>query len=109
MWLLTPHDHFWTTVPASSSCLISSALEQVADVRADERDLLAPGCPSLAGFLARVLDPRHPRGVRHSLTSLLLAAVAAVLAGARSFAAIGEWVATRRRTFWPCWAFAVTR
>jgi DDE_Tnp_1-associated len=31
--------------------------------------------------------------VRHSLTSLLLAAVAAVLAGARSFAAVGEWVA----------------
>jgi predicted transposase YbfD/YdcC len=31
--------------------------------------------------------------VRHSLTSLLLAAVAAVLAGARSFTAIGEWAA----------------
>jgi predicted transposase YbfD/YdcC len=31
--------------------------------------------------------------VRHTLTSLLLAAVAAVLAGARSFTAIGEWVA----------------
>ena len=43
--------------------------------------------------LARVPDPRDPRGVRHTLTSLLLAAVAAVLAGARSFTAIGEWVA----------------
>jgi predicted transposase YbfD/YdcC len=31
--------------------------------------------------------------VRHSLTSLLLAAGAAVLAGARSFTAIGEWAA----------------
>ena len=31
--------------------------------------------------------------MRHALTSLLLAAVAAVLAGARSFASIGEWVA----------------
>jgi len=40
-----------------------------------------------------VPDPRDPRGVRHSLTSVLLAAVAAVLAGARSFTAIGEWVA----------------
>lgn len=38
-------------------------------------------------------DPRDPRGVRHSLTSLLLAAVATVLAGARSFTAIGEWAA----------------
>ena len=31
--------------------------------------------------------------MRHTLTSLLLAAVAAVLAGARSFTAVGEWVA----------------
>jgi hypothetical protein len=31
--------------------------------------------------------------VRHTLTSLLLAAVAAVLAGARSFTAVGEWAA----------------
>jgi hypothetical protein len=30
--------------------------------------------------------------VRHTLTSLLVAAVAAVLAGARSFTAVGEWV-----------------
>ncbi|MGE5285733.1 MAG: transposase family protein [Micromonosporaceae bacterium] len=32
-------------------------------------------------------------GVRHSLCSLLAAAIAAVVAGSRSFAAIGEWVA----------------
>jgi DDE_Tnp_1-associated len=31
--------------------------------------------------------------VRHTLTSLLLTAAAAVLAGARSFTAIGEWAA----------------
>ena len=58
-----------------------------------DRALLAGQCPSLAEHLARVPDPRDPRGVRHSLTSLLLAAVAAVLAGARSFTAIGEWAA----------------
>jgi hypothetical protein len=34
-----------------------------------------------------------PRGVRHSLISVLLASVAAVLAGAQSLAAVGEWVA----------------
>ena len=38
-------------------------------------------------------DPRNRRGVGHSLTSLLMAAVAAVLAGATSFTAVGEWVA----------------
>jgi DDE_Tnp_1-associated len=40
-----------------------------------------------------VPDLRDPRGVRHSLASVLLASVAAVLAGARSLAAIGEWAA----------------
>jgi predicted transposase YbfD/YdcC len=78
-------------VPASSSSLISPALEQLAGLPAGNRDLLAGGCPSLAEYLAQVPDPRDPRGVRHTLTSLLLAAVAAVLAGAQSFAAIGEW------------------
>ncbi|HZC39523.1 MAG TPA: ISAs1 family transposase [Streptosporangiaceae bacterium] len=58
-----------------------------------ERALLAGERPGLAVCLASVPDPRDPRGVRHSLTPLLLAAVAAVLAGARSFTAIGEWVA----------------
>jgi predicted transposase YbfD/YdcC len=85
--------NFWKTVPASSSCLISPALERLAGVPACEGSFLAAGCLTLAGCLAQVPDPRDPRGVRHTLTSLLLAAVAAVLAGARSFAAIGEWVA----------------
>jgi predicted transposase YbfD/YdcC len=42
--------------------------------------------------LSRVPDPRDPRGVRYPLAGLLAVAVCAVLAGARSFAAIGEWV-----------------
>ena len=50
-------------------------------------------CPGLAGYLARVPGPRNRRGVRHSLTSLLTAAVAEVLAGATSSAAVGGWVA----------------
>jgi hypothetical protein len=37
-----------------------------------------------------VPDPRDPRGVIHPLSSLLVVAVAAVLADARSVAAIGE-------------------
>jgi predicted transposase YbfD/YdcC len=55
-----------------------------------------PGAPmypgsGLVGLLGRVPDPRDPRGVRHALPGLLAVGVAAVLAGARSFAAIGEW------------------
>ncbi|WP_447002863.1 ISAs1 family transposase [Saccharothrix isguenensis] len=46
-------------------------------------------------FLDRVPDPRRRRGVRHSLTSILSVAAAAVAAGARSFAAIGAWSASR--------------
>ena len=46
----------------------------------------------LLGLLASVPDPRRPRGVRHSLPGLLAVALAAVVCGARSFAAIGQWV-----------------
>ncbi|WP_307168097.1 transposase family protein [Streptomyces sp. B3I7] len=38
-------------------------------------------------------DPRSRRGIRHPWTALLTAAAAAVLAGASSVTAIGEWVA----------------
>jgi hypothetical protein len=80
-------------VPALSSSPISAALEQLSDLPAGDRAVLAGQYPGLAEYLARVPDPRDPRGLRHSLTSMLLAAIAAVLAGARSFAAVGEWVA----------------
>ncbi|WP_435611158.1 ISAs1 family transposase [Streptomyces sp. C10-9-1] len=43
-------------------------------------------------FLDAVPDPRDRRGRRHPLPALLAAAAAAVLAGARSLAAIGEWI-----------------
>jgi hypothetical protein len=46
--------------------------------------------------LARVADPRKPRGVRHRLSAvvgLAVCAVCAVLAGARSYVAIAEWAA----------------
>lgn len=47
----------------------------------------------LLDLLATVPDPRDPRGVRYQLAGLLAVAVSAVLTGARSFAAIGEWAA----------------
>jgi predicted transposase YbfD/YdcC len=76
-----------------SSSPIAPALEQLQNLPGGDRMLLAGECPGLRAWLAEVPDPRDPRGVRHTLTSLLLAAAAAVLAGARSFAAVGEWVA----------------
>jgi predicted transposase YbfD/YdcC len=80
-------------VPALSSSLISPALEQIADLPAGDRELLVAGQLSLLEHLARVPDPRKRRGVRHSLSSVLAAAIAAVMAGAQSFTAIGEWIA----------------
>ena len=47
----------------------------------------------LLDLLARVLDPRKRRGRRHPLAGLLAVGIAAVAAGARSFAAIGQWAA----------------
>jgi predicted transposase YbfD/YdcC len=47
----------------------------------------------LLELLASVPDPRRRRGIRHHLPGILAVAVAAVVAGARSFAAIGQWVA----------------
>ena len=47
----------------------------------------------LLELLGTVPDPRDPRGVRYPLAGILAVAVTAVLAGARSFAAIGEWAA----------------
>ncbi|WP_230203095.1 ISAs1 family transposase [Parafrankia discariae] len=46
---------------------------------------------ALLEALAQVPDPRRRRGVRHSFAAILTIAVCAMLSGARSFAAIGEW------------------
>src|SRR5690242_5315776 len=47
----------------------------------------------LLDLLARVPDPRKRRGRRHALAGLLAVGIAAVIAGSRSFAAIGQWAA----------------
>lgn len=51
----------------------------------------APG--SVLEVLWAVPDPRKRRGVRHRLPVTLAVGLAAVVAGARSFVAIGDWVA----------------
>ena len=49
--------------------------------------------PSLQTALAGMVDPRERRGIRHGLTVVLTTTVCAVVAGARSFVAVAEWVA----------------
>jgi len=47
----------------------------------------------LLDLLKTVPDPRGRRGRQHHLSAILAVGLAAVIAGARSFVAIGEWVA----------------
>jgi predicted transposase YbfD/YdcC len=51
----------------------------------------APAPVGLVGKLALLDDPRSRRGRRHSLTSVVLCALAAMVAGARCLRAIGQW------------------
>src|SRR5438309_10315330 len=50
-----------------------------------------PGAATLVQMLKLIPDPRARRGVRHELPGIVAVALAAVVAGARSFAAIGQW------------------
>ncbi|WLQ67630.1 transposase family protein [Streptomyces glycanivorans] len=68
---------------------IPPALDQLR-----EQPGVGPG--EVAGLLERlaeVPDPRDPRGVRHALAVVLALAACAVLAGATSLLAVGEWIA----------------
>lgn len=56
----------------------------------------------LREYLARVPDPRRPRGIRHRLEAILGVAAVAVAAQARSLVAIGEWAADA-----PQWVLAL--
>ena len=76
-------------MPAPSSSPIHPVLAELT-AAADARRLSGAG---LLAALAQVPDPRKRRGVRHSITTILALAVCAVLAGCRSFTAIGEWAA----------------
>jgi predicted transposase YbfD/YdcC len=76
-------------VPADPSSPIPTALAQLT--HADPLQDSEP--PHLLTYLAAVPDPRAARGRRHPLVAILAMAAAAVLAGARSIAAIAEWAA----------------
>lgn len=49
------------------------------------------GRQGLFDRLAKITDPRKPRGIRHSQESVLAISICACLSGCRSFAAIGQW------------------
>jgi predicted transposase YbfD/YdcC len=70
---------------------ISSPITTIAGHRDPSRGLEPDQCRGLLDYLAGVPDPRRRRGRRHPLVGVLGVAVCAVLAGARSLAAIGEW------------------
>src|SRR5215203_2056088 len=78
-----------TPVPADESSPIPAALAHLT--HADPLQDSEP--PHLLAYLASVPDPRATRGRRHPLVAILGLAAAAVLAGARSIAAIAEWAA----------------
>ena len=68
--------------------VLSSAAATSGDLQVDHTD-----CGRLLQLLALVPDPRKRRGVRHSVVAVLAVAAAAVLAGAKSVLAVGEWAA----------------
>ncbi|MFI9630623.1 transposase family protein [Streptomyces sp. NPDC052042] len=76
-------------VPADASSLTSTAFDQLRP----HPEASGNEVPGLLERLAQVPDPRDPRGVRHPLVTLLALTACAVLAGARSLLAVGEWVA----------------
>ncbi|MGW3267073.1 transposase family protein [Streptomyces sp. NPDC001056] len=62
--------------------------------RLREQSDVGPGeVPGLLERLAQVPDPRDPRGVRHTLAVVLTLTACAVLTGATSLLAVGEWIA----------------
>lgn len=77
-------------MPAYPSSRMPSCLRQLGDASGPA---LLETAADLRSYLAAVPDPRARRGIRHPWTALLTASAAAVLAGAASITAIGEWVA----------------
>ena len=55
------------------------------------RDTAPVAALSLVEAFAQIPDPRKARGIRHGVLAIMLLGACAVLTGARSFAAIGEY------------------
>jgi predicted transposase YbfD/YdcC len=88
-------------VPADSSSL-SAVHDAVCAADLPTQPLDSAASVSLVRALSAVPDPRRRRGRRHGLQSILLLAVGAVLAGARSYAAIAQWAAEAEHALAVC-------
>jgi predicted transposase YbfD/YdcC len=76
-------------MPAASASPMHPVVDHL--VAAVDRQRVGRG---VLRVLDAVPDPRKPRGVRHQINTILALAVCAVMAGCRSFTAIGEWAAS---------------
>jgi predicted transposase YbfD/YdcC len=78
---------------SQSAMPAADAAGTVIDVLAARLEESVPDgqLPGLGAFLAKVPDRRRARGRRHGLVTILVLACAAVAAGSKSLAAIGEW------------------
>ena len=76
-------------MPASAVSPIVAALDHPAV--ALDRDTAPVVALSLVEAFAEIPDPRKARGIRHGVLAIVLLGACAVLTGARSFAAIGEY------------------
>src|SRR3954453_9824018 len=82
-------DHVRKPVPAVQVSPIVAALDH-PEVSLDPQSVPAAAL-SLVEVFGEVPDPRKARGIRHGVAAILLLGACAVLTGARSFAAIGEY------------------
>jgi predicted transposase YbfD/YdcC len=88
-------------VPATSSSL-SAFATALKTARASSTPLSAADSVRLLQALSAVPDPRRARGRRHSLQSILLLALQAVMAGTSSWVAIAQWAATAPQALAVC-------
>lgn len=85
-------------MPASASSLATLLPESAAV----PGPLSAADSLRLVQALTAVPDPRHRRGRRHGLQSVLLLALQAVMAGAASWVAIAQWAGTAPQPLGVC-------
>lgn len=85
------------SVPASLSSLIDHAHGQSGGSPRGTR-LGHAGHECILWALSQAPDPRDARGVRYALPAVMAMAMAAVLAGSKSFYAIGQWIAGAKQS-----------